>query len=159
MVEWTPSMVEERLVEAAAVLRRIPPVKVQGYFNLWPRVVHDFGDLVEQESPKLRMPYPSPDAITRMEETLGWTVGLDPIDARIVHLRASGKRWKDICWTVGLARAAAHEHWLYALCVIAWRLNGRNIHRFARRRFIAVTQRELGGLSSGSNFDRSKPTR
>jgi len=69
-------VVEERLVEVAAVLRRMPPVKVPGYFNPWQRVVHDFGDLVEQEPPKLRMPYPSPDAITRMEETLGWTAGL-----------------------------------------------------------------------------------
>ncbi len=38
----------------------------------------------------------------------------------------------------GLARAAAHEHWLYALCVIAWRLNGRDRpKRIGRRRLIA----------------------
>ena len=43
MSEWTPEMVDERLEEAANVLRRMPPVKVQGYFNLWPRVVHEFG--------------------------------------------------------------------------------------------------------------------
>ena len=36
------------------------------------------------------------------------------------------------------ARAAAHEHWLYALCVIAWRLNGRERARhIGRRRLIA----------------------
>jgi hypothetical protein len=143
VAEWTPEMVEERLVEAAAVLRLMPPVKVQGYFNLWPQVVHDFGDLVEQEPPKLRMPYPSPDAITRMEETLGWTAGLDPIDARIVHLRASGKRWKDICWMVGLARAAAHEHWLYALCVIAWKLKGRRVPNRCARRYVITMVREV----------------
>lgn len=27
---------------------------------------------------------------------------------------------------VPAARAAAHEHWLYARCVMAWRLNDRN---------------------------------
>ena len=140
MAEWTPEIVEERLVEAAAVLRRMPPVKVQGYFNLWPRVVHDFGDLVEQEPPKLRMPFPSPDAITRMEEILGWTVGLDPVDARIVHLRAAGQRWNEICWKVGLARAAAHEHWLYALCVIALKLNGRTMLRMNKRSAINLAR-------------------
>ena len=36
------------------------------------------------------------------------------------------------------ARAAAHEHWLYALCVIAWRLNGRErVKHMGRRRLIA----------------------
>ena len=29
MTEWTPEMVEERLVEAAAVLKRLPPVRVR----------------------------------------------------------------------------------------------------------------------------------
>lgn len=139
---WTPEVVEERLIEAASVLRRMPPVRVQGYFNLWPRVVHDFGDLVEQEPPKLRMPFPSPDAITRMEETLGWTAGLDPIDARIVHLRARRVPWKEVCATVGLQRASAHEHWRYALCVIAWRLSGRKLPRSRQRRFVITMTRE-----------------
>ena len=60
-----------------------------------------------------------------MEATLGWAVWLEPIDAKIALMRASGTRWKEICWTVGLSRATAHEHWIYALCLIAWRLNGR----------------------------------
>lgn len=87
MVEkWTASLVEERLVEAADVLKRMPPVKVCGYFNVWPTIVHDFGDLVGQEPQRLKRPYPSAAAISRMEETLGWTVGLDAIDAKIVWL-------------------------------------------------------------------------
>ena len=36
MTEWTPEMVEERLFEAGAVLKRLPPVKVGGYFSTWP---------------------------------------------------------------------------------------------------------------------------
>jgi hypothetical protein len=47
-------------------------------------------------------------------------------------------RWKETCWEVGLARAAAHEHWLYALCLIAWRLNGRDrVKNMGGRRLIA----------------------
>ena len=53
-------------------------------------------------------------------------------------MRASGKRWKEICWEVGLARATAHEHWLYALSVIAWRLNGmEQVKHTGRRGLIA----------------------
>ena len=93
----------------------------------------------------MRRPWPQPAAITRMEETLSWTIGLDPVDAKIVWLRAGGDRWKTICWKVGLARAAANEHWLYALCVIAWRLNGKQHRRnVSKRRVIDETRAALG---------------
>lgn len=105
--------------------QRLADVRVPGHFNTWPKMHHEFADLVGQEPPRLRRPSPAPDAISRMEETLGWLNWLEPIDRKVVWLRASGERWKTVCWKVGLQRAAAHQHWLYALCVIAWRLNGR----------------------------------
>jgi len=98
----------------------------------------EFGDLVGQTPEPMRLPPPSAAAISRMEQTLGWAAWLEPVDAKIALMRASGTRWKEICWEVGLARAAAHEHWLYALCVIAWRLNGRGgLGRMGRRAAIA----------------------
>jgi hypothetical protein len=124
MSKWTPSLVEERLEEAAWVLKRLPEPRMHGYFSTWPEILRSFGDLVGQEPRPMKIT-PSARDITRMEETLTWTAGLDPIDGKIVWLRAHGMRWKRICWTVGLQRSAAHQHWLYALCVIAFRLNGR----------------------------------
>lgn len=135
MTQWTPSLVEARLSEAASVLKRLPEPRRQGYFNTWPDYFYEFADLVGQEPQPMRL-VPSPAAISRMEETLTWTVGLDPTDGKIVWLRAYGERWKTICWTVGLQRSAAHEHWLYALCVIAWRLNQRNVPRLRSRRYV-----------------------
>ena len=44
MTEWTPSLVEERLSEAAFVLKRLPADRRRGYFNVWPQIVHDFAD-------------------------------------------------------------------------------------------------------------------
>lgn len=133
---WTESMIEERFVEAADVMKRLPDVCVPGHFNTWPRILYEFSDLVSQEPPRITRVRPNAAAISRMEETLSWTVGLDPIDGKIVWLRAYGERWKTICWTVGLQRSAAHEHWLYALCVIAWRLNQRNVPRLRSRRYV-----------------------
>ena len=133
MTRWTPSLVEARLSEAASVLKRLPEPRRQGYFNTWPDYFYEFADLVGQEPQPMRL-VPSPAAISRMEQTLGWTVGLDPTDGKIVWLRAHGVRWKTICWTVGLQRSAAHEHWLYALCVIAFRLNGRRLGRNLSKR-------------------------
>jgi hypothetical protein len=144
MDRWTVDMVEERLVEAADVMKRLPEVKVQGYFSTWPKIVHDFADKVEQEPQPLSRPRPSPEAISGMEQALGWLCWLEPIDAKIVWLRASGERWKPICWRVGLERAAAHEHWRYALCVIAWRLNGRRKARAGSRRSFISASRDAG---------------
>ena len=124
-MRWTPAMVEERLVEAADILKRLPSPRVQGFYSLWPAIAPSFDDLVGQTPRPMSPARPAPDAIDRMEQTLEWFKWLEPPDTKIVWLRASGERWKTVCHEVGLARAAAHEHWVYALCVVAWRLNGR----------------------------------
>ena len=146
MDNWTVEIVEARLIEAAAVIRRLPPVRVPGYFNTWPSMVVEFADRVGQEPQPMRLPPPSPAAISRMEEALGWLPWLEPIDAKIVWRRASGERWKSICWKVGLERAAANEHFQYALCVIAWRLNGRRKLRSGSRRSFIAAQRTANVL-------------
>ena len=87
-MRWTPSLVEERLAEAASVLKRLPEPHRQGYFSTWPRVLYEFSDLVGQEARPMRV-LPSPAAISRMEETLSWTIGLDPIDGKICLLYTS----------------------------------------------------------------------
>lgn len=138
----TADDVADQFEEAFRTLRKLPPVTVQGYFNTWPDYFYEFADLVGQEPQPMRL-VPSPAAISRMEETLSWTVGLDPTDGKIVWLRAHGVRWKTICWTVGLQRSAAHEHWLYALCVIAFRLDGRRLGRNLSRRKVI----ELAGAA------------
>ena len=123
MAEWTASRVEEWLEAAANVLKRLPEERVRGYASAWPPIVHDLADQAEQEPVALRRPPPSASAITRMDEAMVWLAWLDPTDAKLVWLRASGHRWKAVCWKLGISRATAHRHWLYALSVIAWRLN------------------------------------
>jgi hypothetical protein len=134
-------MVEERFVDAADVMKRLPEVRVPGHYNTWSKILYEFSDLVGQEPPRRARFRPTADAITRMEETLGWMKWLQPIDAKVVWLRASGERWKGACWKVGLARAAAHEHWVYALCVVAWKLNGQHMPAgISKRRVIEQTK-------------------
>ena len=135
--QLTPSEIEARFVDAADVMKRLPGLRVPGYFNTWPTMMKEFSDLVGQEPVRMQRPPPPPDAISRMEQTLEWLRWLEPEDARIVWMRASGERWKAICWKVGLARTAANQRWVYALCVIAWRLSGaRGRPEASRRRLI-----------------------
>jgi len=140
MDKWTPSLVEARLAEAAFVLKRLPEPRREGYFSTWPEIIHSFADKVGQEPKPMRV-LPSPLAISRMEETLTWTACLDPVDGKIVWMRAHGERWKTICWTVGLQRSAAHEHWLYSLCIIAFRLNRQSVPKLRSRRYIIGVMR------------------
>jgi hypothetical protein len=75
-----------------------------------------------------------------MEETLDWLNWLQPVDRKIVWRRASGEPWKQVCFKAGLKRAAAHEHWVYALCVVAARLNGKRVpSNMSKRRFIETS--------------------
>ena len=148
-VRWTESMIEERFVEAADVMRRLPDVYVPGHFNTWPRVLCEFCDLVGQEAPRTTRVRPSAEAIGRMEQTLEWLKWLEPIDRKIVWLRASGERWKTVCWNVGLHRAAAHEHWLYALCVISRHLNGWGPRSAMSKRRLIEQTRSAGQARAG----------
>ena len=103
-------------------------IRDRGYFSTWPAIVQSFADKVGQEPKPMRV-LPSPQAISRMEETLTWTACLEPVDGKIVWMKAHGERWKEICWAVGLHRSAAHQHWQFGISVIALTLNKRRFNR------------------------------
>jgi len=142
-IHWTPLLVEERLAEAADVLKRLPEEKVRGYFSVWPEVIHDFGDLVGQEPKPMRPPRPSPAAISRMDEAVTWCRFLAPEDGKLVWARAEGASWKEVCWRFGIARATAHRRWRYGLGVIALRLNGRRVPGKRSRSFVVERANRL----------------
>ena len=143
MNDWTPEMVEERLIEAASVLRRLPRERGQGYFSTWPRMVVEFSDLVGQTPEPMRPPPPSAAAISRMEETLGWSAWLEPDDTKLVWKRAERVRWKAICYELGIARATAHRRLEYALSLIALKLNGRRASTNRSRQFVIDRARKV----------------
>jgi hypothetical protein len=138
---WTPARVEARLTDAADVLQRLPDARAQGYFNTWPDFMRSFGDMVGQAPAPMRRPPPSPASIDEMDEALNWLRWLEADVTKIVWLRASGERWKKICWEVGLQRTAVHQRYHFGHCVITLRLNGQAPPRdCSRRRVIAMVQ-------------------
>lgn len=143
MTEWTLEMVEERLVEAVAVLRRLPSTRVGGYFNTWPKMVVEFSDLVGQTPEPMRLPPPSAAAIDRMEQALEWMKWLEPEDSRLVWMRAERHPWKAICWRFGLSRATVNRKFEYALSLITWRLNGRRAPAKRSQQFVIDRARSM----------------
>jgi len=124
MGNWTRAMVADRLELAADVMKALPAVRPQGYFNAWPEYLHSFGDQVEQQ-PRMRKPLPSPRMITEADEALLWLRWIDKDIAQILWARSNRTAWKGICWEHGISRAAANRRHEYGLAVIVWRLNGK----------------------------------
>ncbi|MFN3643592.1 MAG: DUF6362 family protein [Gemmobacter sp.] len=135
MGEWTTAHVQDRLQLAAGVMRQMPGVMPQGFFNAWPEYFHSFADKVGQE-PQMRRPRPSPRHITQAEEAMLWLRWLEPEDGRLVWARADGIAWKPICWQFGISRATANRRWQNGLAVIVWRLNGKRVPTRRSKAFV-----------------------
>jgi hypothetical protein len=86
----------------------------------------------------MRRPPPSSASISRMEEAITWNRFLQRDDANLMWDRAHGISWKELCHRYGISRPTAHRRYDYALSVIAWRLNGRQVHHRRGRRFVVA---------------------
>ena len=122
MEKWTPQMVADRLEDAVATLRRLPPVKVQGYFNLWPNIKYTEMEVLRMDKRPVRL-CALPDAIDRLEETMGWMAWLDAEERKLVWKRAARVRWKTLCWELGSDRTTLWRKWLIAITKVSTRLN------------------------------------
>ncbi len=120
-IALTPKEVEERLEEAARTLRRLPDDRRQGYFSVWPSILHDKWEILAMEPRPMKI-LATPQAIDRMDECFDWILWLETNEARVVWLRAEGVRWKPICRRLGVSRATAWRWWATALMRISHRL-------------------------------------
>lgn len=121
---WTVTDIADRFEEAVDTLRRMPNVKVRGYFNAWPQIVRTLREKLAEDKGEFRLGPPQPDAISRMEETIQWIFFLDSEDERrIVWLRAARVPWRPIYIRLGCGRTKAWHMWSVALLKIATILN------------------------------------
>ena len=121
---WTPTLVAERLAEAADVLDRLPEPKVRGFYSLLPLLP----DGPAGDGARAKPAAPTPEAIDRMDEALRWLCWLEPEERRLVWLRAQGLPWKRITPRLGTGRTTAWQRWTTALLKIATRLNAAAEH-------------------------------
>jgi hypothetical protein len=136
--DWTRAMVADRLELAAEVMKSLPPVRPQGYFNAWPDYAASFGDQVGQE-PRLKKPLPSPRMITQADEAMLWLRWLDKDVVQILWARSNRWSWKKVCWHNGISRPTASRRYEYGLAVIALRLNGKTVQRKRSMEFVIAS--------------------
>ena len=123
MAEWNIDLVADRFREAARTAHRLPPVRVQGYFNSWPAIQRMPWENLGAEPPVIRFP-PEPAAIDRMLETMHWVLWLEVEQRHLVWMRAERYRWKEICCRFGCDRTTAWRRWQAALTIVVSQLNG-----------------------------------
>ena len=123
--KWTSKMVSNQLEEAANTLRtlRITGLKPMGYSSNWPDVVHDTNEAYGWDEAKVNRGPPTPDAITRMDESLNWLLWLEPDQARLVWMHADGIPRKMIYASVGMSRMKSWRVWMASLMTIASMIN------------------------------------
>lgn len=126
--KWTVLKVADHFDEAVRTLKRLPKVKMTGYFNSWPDHTRTVAEQLQAAKTPLKLPPPTPEAITRMQECLEWICWLDEEDERLlVWMRSSGVSWKLICRRVGYGRTKAWQKYCVALLKIVTRLNVRQM--------------------------------
>jgi hypothetical protein len=124
---WTPEAVADRFEEAARVARTLPPVRVQGYFSVWPRIVREqWTALSGDEKSSYRAP-PTPEATARMQEVMQWVQCLEVDERHLVWMRASKERWRAVATRLGVCIKTAQRRHEKALAQVAAMLNGNNV--------------------------------
>lgn len=121
----SPGEIERRFEDAALTLKHLPAVRVPGYFTTWPEIVQRIAETeasagdASARNPRIT---PTSRAISEMEECFEWLLWLDPVDARIVWLRAMRKSWRQVCARTMMHRQTAWRRWAAALITISLRL-------------------------------------
>ncbi len=119
---WTADDVADHFEEAFRTLRKLPPVKVQGYFTTWPAIVRTSREIAAMEPQPMRV-WPSAAAITRLEQTFDWVLWIEEDERKLVWARAARRPWKQISVEHACDRTTAWRRWQLALTKIATRLN------------------------------------
>ena len=124
MAEWTPEDVAKRFSSAADTGRRLPPVRVQGYFNTWPAFMRKEWEAFSVDTRDYRPSPPSPVDIEQMLETMRWVQWLDVELRHLVWMRAKEYEWNDIAKRFACCTKTAQRRWQRAMQVMADHLNG-----------------------------------
>jgi hypothetical protein len=124
---WTCDQVADRFLDAAATARRLPPVKVQGYFNCWPALARSEWEAYSaEEAPRVRFP-PAPEDIERMLETMRWVLWLEVEQRHLVWMRAKRYGWREIGIRFACCTRTAQRHWQMAIFEVVEQLNGQGL--------------------------------
>lgn len=119
---WTAKDVALHFEEAIYTLKKLPPVRVQGYFNAWPDMRYSPQEIIQMEVKPMRL-QATAQAISRLEQTFDWMLWIEVEERKLIWKRAANVSWKNICYELGCTRSTAWRKWVNACEKIAIQLN------------------------------------
>ena len=140
---WSADDVAARFHDAVVTGRRLPPVRVQGYFNLWPPIVRQEWERFADNDRVIRFP-PDPKDVDLMLETMGWVQWLEVESRHLVWMRADNYEWNEIGRRFGCCRTTAWRRWRVALDVVVQNLNQKAVARGSASAFSPEQKGNLG---------------
>ena len=115
---WSADEVADYFIQASRTAHKLPPVRVQGHFNVWPTIVRtEYERMASDDAPVYRFP-PTPAEVERMLVVMQWVRCLEVEQRKLVWMRAERWRWYDIGKRFGVAPRTAQRHWEVAIQVI-----------------------------------------
>lgn len=111
--------IKENLTFAAQIMRRLPTVRVRGYFCTWPNFKPEYGECFVSDT---WLP-PLPDEIEAMERILEWLKFTNVENRRIIWLRSCGMGWKHLTHHYKKSRSTITRAYLSGLKDIQNALN------------------------------------
>ena len=120
---WNIDDVSARFYEAAITAQRLPPVRVQGYFNCWPAFARSEWEAFSADEPVHRSFPPSPEDIDRMLEAMRWVQWLEVEQRHLVWMRAKRYGWREIGIRFACCTKTAQRYWARSLQRVTDQLN------------------------------------
>ena len=121
---WDARIVNEWLTEAGQTLRKLPPVRVQGYRSQWPEVVRDFWDAYGWHEAVMPPMCATALELDRLDAVLRWQTHLrSDLDRRLFWLRLMRVRWKKIAAWLNLSERHAQREYTSICIALAYVFN------------------------------------
>ncbi len=117
---WNEKIVMAYLEDAASIHRRLPKVKVPGYYSYWPETMKDDWErLYDAVNGQALLGSPSAREVTYHEEIMEWLRWLERPQQQIVWMRANRIPWKVLVEQFGKSKTTLWRETNYGLFRIA----------------------------------------
>ena len=124
---WTDEMVFAYIEKAAEICKKLPGVRPQGYFTVWPPILRDLMEIIQSDVPdKTSRGYATPREVSFHDYVGTWLRWPNADEARVIWLRAEGKPWKVVEYKLNISETTGRRRLNFGIMKIVAKLNAHD---------------------------------
>lgn len=145
---WTDEMVFAYIQKAAAICKKLPSSKPQGYFSVWPPIQRDLMEIIQGDIPEnANRTYAIPREVSFFEYVEKWTRWCNAEETRVIWRRAMGKPWKVVEYELKISETTGRRRLGYGIMKIVAKLNAHDpegviIQRYPTYQDVDLTEKK-----------------